>query len=292
MNSFFGVLASPNCRYFNMDMANAITNFGQAIIKLTKEKIEEKGYKVIYGDTDSLFVVGDGNSEKTGLEIQDYINEFYDSYVKENYNRKSYLELEFEKMYLSLLMPRTRGSVGEAGSGAPLKGYSEGRNIGAKKRYAGLLKKNKAEVLEIVGLEAIRGDWTEAAQNFQKDLLLKIFHKEDPREFVKKFVSDLRKGKVDDKLVYRKSIRKGLEEYTKMTPPHVKAARKMTALEGNVIEYYLTTDGPEPISNLKHKIDYEHYVEKQIKPIAQSILDLLGLKFEEIVEGEKQNKLF
>ncbi|MBM3247678.1 DNA polymerase II, partial [Candidatus Pacearchaeota archaeon] len=29
MNSFFGVLASPNCRYFDLDMANAITNFGQ-----------------------------------------------------------------------------------------------------------------------------------------------------------------------------------------------------------------------------------------------------------------------
>lgn len=276
MNSFFGVLASPNCRYFNMDMANAITNFGQTIIKMTKEKIEEKGYKVIYGDTDSVFVyAGDKGAEKIGEEIQDSINEFYDNHVKEKYARKSFLELEFEKMYLSLLMPKTRGS-----------------SAGAKKRYAGLIKKNGKEVLEITGLEAIRGDWTEAAQDFQKDLLLKIFHKEDPKEFVKKFVADLLKGKIDEKLVYRKSIRKDLAEYTKMTPPHVKAARKMTALEGNRIEYYLTTDGPEPISDLKHKIDYGHYVEKQIKPIAQSILDLLGLKFEEIVEGEKQNKLF
>ncbi|MBC8435126.1 DNA polymerase II [archaeon] len=276
MNSFFGVLASPNCRYFNMDRANAITNFGQAIIKLTKEKIEGIGYKVIYGDTDSVCVyAGDKGAEKIGTEIQDSINEFYDNYVKENFNRKSFLELEFEKMYLSLLMPKTRGS-----------------SAGAKKRYAGLIKKNNKEVLEITGLEAIRGDWTEAAQDFQKDLLLKIFHKEDPKAFVKKFVADLLKGKIDEKLVYRKSIRKDLAEYTKMTPPHVKAARKMTALEGNRIEYYLTTDGPEPLSNLQHKIDYGHYVEKQIKPIAQSILDLLGLKFEEIVSGERQGKLF
>jgi DNA polymerase-2 len=276
MNSFFGVLASPNCRYFNMDMANAITNFGQEIIKLTTKKIEEMGYKVIYGDTDSVFVhVGQKGAEKIGEEIEKFINEFYDKFVKENYNRKSFLELEFDKLYLSLLMPKTRGS-----------------EVGAKKRYAGLLKEGSKEVLEVVGLEAIRGDWTEAAQGFQKDLLMKIFHREDPQAFVKKFVSDLQKGKMDESLVYRKSIRKELAEYTKTTPPHVKAARKMKELEGNIIEYYVTTDGPEPLSNLKHKIDYEHYVEKQIKPIAQSILDLLGLKFEEIVEGERQGKLF
>jgi DNA polymerase-2 len=259
-----------------MDMANAITNFGQEIIKLTTKKIEEMGYKVIYGDTDSVFVhVGQKNSEKIGEEIEKFINEFYDKFVKENYARKSFLELEFDKLYLSLLMPKTRGS-----------------EVGAKKRYAGLLKDGSKEVLEVVGLEAIRGDWTEAAQGFQKDLLMHIFHKEDPKAFVRKFVSDLQKGKMDVNLVYRKSIRKGLEEYTKTTPPHVKAARKMKELEGNIIEYYVTTDGPEPLSNLKHKIDYEHYVEKQIKPIAQSILDLLGLKFEEIVEGERQGKLF
>lgn len=276
MNSFFGVLASPNCRYFNMDMANAITNFGQEIIKLTTKKIEEMGYKVIYGDTDSVFVhVGEKGAEKIGTEIQDFINDFYDKFVKETYNRKSYLELEFDKLYLSLLMPKTRGS-----------------EVGAKKRYAGLIKDGSKEILEVVGLEAIRGDWTEAAQGFQKDLLMKIFHKEDSKAFVRKFVSDLQKGKMDEKLVYRKSIRKELGEYTKTTPPHVKAARKMKELDGNIIEYYVTTDGPEPLSNLKHKIDYEHYVEKQIKPIAQSILDLLGLKFEEIVEGERQGKLF
>ena len=51
MNSFFGILASPNFRYFSLDIANAITNFGQEIIKLTAKKIEELGYEVIYSDS-------------------------------------------------------------------------------------------------------------------------------------------------------------------------------------------------------------------------------------------------
>jgi DNA polymerase-2 len=77
-----------------------------------------------------------------------------------------------------------------------------------------------------------------------------------------------------------------------MTPPHVKAARKLDRLEGNVIEYYITLEGPEPIQKLKHKIDYEHYIEKQIKPIAKTILETMGLDFEGVFEGSKQKKLF
>jgi DNA polymerase-2 len=42
-----------------------------------------------------------------------------------------------------------------------------GGEAAAKKRYAGLLEKEGKEKVEVVGLEAIRGDWTEAAQEFR-----------------------------------------------------------------------------------------------------------------------------
>ena len=279
MNSFFGVLASPNCRYFNMEMANAITHFGQFIIKLTSKEIESLGYKVIYMDTDSVFVVTKSkNSEQIGKKIEEHINSFYKKYVKKNYNRDSYLELEYEKLYLSLMIPKVRGKSEEEKA--------------AKKRYAGLLKKDGKEELEIVGLEAIRGDWTEAAQEFQKELLLKVFHKEEISKFIKSYIKKIVDGQLDEKLVYRKSIRKDLKEYTKTTPPHVKAARKLPHLESSLIEYYITSDGPEPIQILKHKIDYEHYIEKQIKPIATQVLTLFKKDFEDVIKGSKQNKLF
>lgn len=278
MNSFFGVLANPNCRYFNLDMANAITHFGQFIIKLTAKEIEKAGYKTIYSDTDSVFVVAGSDSKKAlsvGKEIESHINNFYKKYVKENYSRESFLELEFEKLYLSFMIPKIRG-----------------QEIGAKKRYAGLIEKNGKEELEIVGLEAIRGDWTEVAQEFQIELLKKLFHDEPIEKFIKDYIKKIRDGKLDDKLIYRKSIRKSLEEYTKTTPPHVKAARQLAHLESNIIEYYITLNGPEPIQKLKHKIDYEHYIEKQIKPIANQILPLFNKTFEDISQTSKQAKLF
>jgi DNA polymerase-2 len=277
MNSFFGVLASPNCRYFNMDMANAITTFGQKIIKLTAEKIKEKGHDVLYSDTDSVFVHTTkikSESEEIGKKIERDINNFYQEHIKKEYNRKSFIELEYEKIYLSLLMPELRG-----------------KKTGAKKRYAGLIKKDNKEKLEIVGLEAIRGDWTEAAQEFQKKLLDKVFHKKNVKKFIKRYVSDLKKGKLDKKLIYGKSIRKNLNEYVKTTPPHVKAARKQQELKSNLIEYYITSDGPEPVQNKKHSIDYPHYIEKQIKPIAETILSLLDIEFEEVLSGSRQTTL-
>lgn len=287
MNSFFGVLASPNCRYFDLKMGNAITNFGQEIIKLTAEKIREFGYEVIYGDTDSVFVstkLDSAEAKKLGFTISEKIDKFYQDYVSKRFNRKSYLDLEFDKLYSALLMPSVRMKA--------KKGEEELEAKGAKKRYAGLIDNGEEEELEVVGMEAIRGDWTEAAQEFQKKLFLKIFHKEDPATFIKNYVKDLKSGKLDSELIYRKSIRKDLQEYTKTTPPHVKAARKLDSIESNVIEYYITVDGPEPIQKLKNKLDYGHYIDKQIKPIADQVLVLFGKSFEDTLQGTKQRTLF
>lgn len=136
-------------------------------------------------------------------------------------------------------------------------------------------------------------DWTEAAQIFQKELLDKIFHKQEISSFVKKFIKEIYDGEYDKKLVYRKQLRKDAEAYVKTTPPHVKAVRKLDGkFEGKLVEYYITTNGPEPIQKLKHKIDYDHYIDKQIKPIAEMILTFFNLQFDDLIKGTKQTKLF
>ena len=195
-------------------------------------------------------------------------------HIMEKYKQKSALDLEFEKVYISLILPQQRHA-----------------SVGAKKRYAGLLVKDGKETMDVVGLEIVRRDWTELAKNFQRELLTKVFHKEKVEEFIQQFKDDLFCGKFDDLLVYRKAIRKPIEEYIKTTPPHIKAARKLDNLESHIIEYLITLKGPEPIQKIENKIDYEHYLEKQIKPIAQSILILFDKSFDEIVSGQTQSSL-
>lgn len=277
MNSFFGVLASPNCRFFSLEMGNAITHFARYFIKMAAEKIEERGYTVIYGDTDSVFVETKAtivkDAERVGKELQEHINTFYATFVEDTFFRKNFMELEAEKVYRKFLMPRTRGS-----------------EQGAKKRYAGLLVKGDKEEMDFTGLEFVRRDWTEVSKKFQLDLLEKIFHEQEVTTYVKDFVKAVKEGKYDSLLVYRKSIRKDLEEYTKTTPQHVKAARileEKEGLEGNTIKYVITKNGPEPVGYETAEIDYDHYIEKQIKPIADSVLVFYGVTFDELLSGQQ-----
>ena len=59
MNSFYGVLGTPSCRFHDHRLANAITGFGQHFLLWAKEWMERRGLPVLYGDTDSLFVAAD-----------------------------------------------------------------------------------------------------------------------------------------------------------------------------------------------------------------------------------------
>ena len=55
MNSFYGVLGTPGCRFAASALAGAITTFGQHILFWTRDLVSGRGLEVIYGDTDSLF---------------------------------------------------------------------------------------------------------------------------------------------------------------------------------------------------------------------------------------------
>jgi DNA polymerase-2 len=278
MNSFFGVLANPTCRFYSLEMANAITHFGQFLIKLTASKIQEKGYEVIYGDTDSLFVdTATDNmkkAEKIGIGLQDYINAFYKDFIRKKYHRDSFLDLEFDKAFKKFMMPKIRGA-----------------EIGAKKRYAGLIEENGKEEIVVVGLEVVRRDWTELAKKFQFGLLEHIFHDKPIDAYIKNFVDDLQNGKMDSLLIYRKAIRKDVADYTKTTPPHIKAARKLGRELPGLIEYIMTVNGPEPLEKTSSKIDYEHYVDKQLKPIADSLLSFQDKSFDDLIAKQKQTDL-
>jgi DNA polymerase I len=239
--------------------------------------------QVLLHNTDSVFVHSKAadvaDAEKIGLAIQESINAFYEEYVSKEYFRKNFMELEAEKIYRKFMLPTVRGS-----------------DVGAKKRYAGLKVTKEGEKLDFTGLEFVRRDWTEVSKKFQLELIDKIFHEEEVTAYVKNFVDALKAGNYDDLLVYKKSIRKDLSEYTKTTPPHVKAARILEEKEGKVkssiIEYVMTEHGPEPLTYTTAPIDYEHYIEKQIKPIADSVLGFYDTNFDDLVAGSSQKTLF
>jgi DNA polymerase-2 len=279
MNSFYGVLATPACRFHSGPVANAITHFGQSILLWAKQHVEEMEHRVLYGDTDSLFVESNAATPeyalRAGKELAEKINRDLARHVFGTYRVTSRLELEFERLYLKLFLPSMRHGT-----------------AGARKRYAGLVEEHGKKQVIFVGMESVRSDWTDLSKEFQKGLYERVFSGEPVEEFVKEFVERLRSGGCDDLLVYRKALRKPLDQYTETTPPHVKAARKLPQVTGRRIAYVMTTDGPQPLGYRESPIDYDHYVEKQMEPVADAVLIHLGTSFRAILGGEKQMELF
>ena len=157
-----------------------------------------------------------------------------------------------------------------------------GSESGSKKRYAGMVRgPNGNEKVIFKGLEAVRTDWTPLARDFQRSLYDKVFNDEPVDEFVRETAEQLLAGKLDEKLVYRKRLRRKLNEYTRNVPPHVQAARKHSK-PGNWISYLITVNGPEPSEERVSDIDYQHYLEKQLEPVADGILHFLDNSFERI----------
>jgi DNA polymerase-2 len=193
----------------------------------------------------------------------------------------SNLEIEFDTHYQRFFMPTIRGA-----------------EEGSKKRYAGLvINPDGSEEIVYRGLESARTDWTRLAQDFQQGLYLRIFKAEPYADFVRDYVRKTRAGQFDDLLVYRKRVRRSLSEYQRNVPPHVKAARLADSdnlqnrrppqyQNGGWISYVITVNGPEPAIATASKIDYEHYVTRQLQPIADAILPNLNDDFESLVRSQ------
>lgn len=278
MNSFYGVMGTTGCRFYHPDLPTAITGTGQWILRTTADYLKSLSYEVIYGDTDSVFVLLKQEEHRdpgeAGKELAERVNNYISEKLFNDFNVESKLEIEFEKHYRKFFLPAMRSST-----------------EGARKRYAGLLDD---DTIEFKGLEAVRSDWTELAKEFQRELFHRFFHGLDIRNWISEFVKELKEGEKDNLLVYRKRLRRSQEQYTKTTPPQIKAARLLDP-EGKMklreIRYIMTPEGPVPVRMKPKEIDYQHYIDKQLKPLADGILFTMNESFDEIISG-KQLDLF
>lgn len=293
MNSFYGVLGSSGCRFFDARLASSITERGHEIIQRSGQWIEAQGYQVIYGDTDSVFVslhtgeiakktsLSFEQAQHIGKTLQDGLNQYWQTQLRTEHQIDSQLEIEFESHYQKFLMPTIRGS-----------------ELGSKKRYAGLTQHDQ---LVFKGLEAVRSDWTALAKEVQTQLYDRIFHNQPYHDYLKSIIHELTSGKRDQQLIYKKRIRKPLSTYIKNIPPQIQAAKLAGELyakanqnspyeNGGWIEYIITQQGPVAIECLDQapfSINYDHYIEKQISPVVDSILYFLGERFSDLINPQQ-----
>lgn len=270
MNSFYGILGTAGCRFLDSRLVSSITKRGHEILIQSKSFIETEGYQVIYGDTDSVFVLlgamPDEQVSVVGNDLATQLNAWWREKLKAEYDIDSYLEMEFETHFTKFLMPTVRGS-----------------DAGSKKRYAGLINDDGEQRLLFKGLESVRSDWSPLAREFQQELYRRVFLNLPYEDYIKQTVDELTAGGIENKLVLRKRLRRKLKDYVKNVPPHVQAARKAEDIRrqrelpslyqsGGWIEYIMTLNGAEPRQYRESAIDYEFYIERQLAPIADAIL--------------------
>ncbi|SEU09672.1 MULTISPECIES: DNA polymerase II [unclassified Pseudomonas] len=286
MNAFYGVLGSSGCRFFDTRLASSITMRGHQIMRQTRQLVEAQGYEVIYGDTDSTFVwLGKAHSQveagRIGQALVQHVNDWWREHLHTEFGLQSALELQYETHFTRFLMPTIRGA-----------------EEGSKKRYAGLVvHSDGSEDMVYKGLETVRSDWSPLARRFQQELYQRIFHRQPHQDYIRDYVRRTLSGELDELLIYRKRLRRRLDDYERNVPPHVRAARLADEYNdrlnrprqyqrGGWISYVISVNGPEPMEVRQAPIDYDHYVTRQLQPVADAILPFVNDDFSTLVGGQ------
>lgn len=282
VNSLYGYTGYARSRLFLMDIANSITAWGRDTITRTRKLIEENyPVKVIYADTDSVFLKSDikdlDEAERFGSEISEFIS-------KELYG----LDLKFEKTYKTFL-------------------------IEAKKRYAGWaferVHGDWVGRIDMKGIETVRRDWCTLVSDTMLDTLNTILKEKDmgsASKHVRNIIKKLAANKVDlDKLTITKGITKPLDKYDGVQP-HVELAKKIVKRDktrsviGSRLEYVIIrgnqmlskrAEDPGWVKQKGLQIDPEYYIYNQLLPPLERVFEVCGITSSELIEGVKQQSL-
>jgi DNA polymerase elongation subunit (family B) len=275
-NSIYGYLGFFGARWYSMESAQAITAYGRHHIKQVIDKAKEKGYRVLYSDTDSIFLALEGRKEE---EAKAFIEEI-------NVELPGIMELEYEGYYSSGIFVMTRGT-----------------KTGAKKKYA-LLAANGA--LKIRGFETVRRNLAIIAKQTQEKVLQMILREQNPDNalaYVKEVIRKLRAREMEtDKVVITTQLQRDISTYDSIGP-HVAVAQKMknmgkTVGPGSMIKYVVTQGSerirdraklPEEVSQGEYDADY--YIKNQVLPSVTSIFAVFGINVEEETGKKEQSKL-
>jgi DNA polymerase-2 len=297
-NSFYGVLGSPGCRFAGSDIATAITSFAREILHWSQRYAEEKGFRAIYGDTDSLFLVPPPDltdrpdfdpQELFGLgeQLTSEINRDLGTWVRDEYSTESFLEIEFETLFAPLYIPPLK-SVGSDAVSRSLREAGLESPQGRAKSYAGIswnldrLASGEQQVV-IKGMETVRSDWTPFARNAQRRVLVALLTgggESEVRRILQEIIKEAKRGGNKSQLTISKRLSKAAHEYRGNLPPHVRAAlHAEKSRKGKrplrSIRYVMSPDGPLPVMDdqaLERAVpDMNWYIEKQLLPVLKSV---------------------
>ena len=259
INASYGVFGHEKFPLYTPSLAESVTALGRYVITSTLAKASELGLKVLYGDTDSLFI---WNPQEESLKK-------LIKWVEESFS----LDLEVDKFYKHVAFALKKNYVGIRENGKiDVKGL-----VGKKKNVPKLVQEAFSRVVELissidgtpVSLEKVKKDLKDTVQNLYYRLKNRDFTLED--------------------VAFKTTLNKPIEEYRKTTPIHVKAAKQLRRYgimvsRGDTILYVKTKtrDKVKAIQLAKlDDIDINEYIDA-MKSVLQQLLLPFSIEWEEI----------
>lgn len=276
-NASYGYQGFFGARYYCREAAAATAAFARQAIQNAIDEIDKHGFKTIYSDTDSIAFLLNKKTKEDTISFLETLNE----------KLPGIMELELEGFFKRGIWVTKRTG-----------------DIGAKKKYA--LVENNGR-LKIRGFETVRRDWCILARELQNKVLRMVL--EDGNEtralaYTKEVIKKIKDREVDKKdILIRTQLRKSLSDY-KAISPHVIAAKKMEELkipidEGALIEFFIAETREKKklirekvkLPNEKGEYDIKYYLEHQVIPAVENILQVFNINLDEMIHNKKQMKL-
>ncbi|MEM3956683.1 MAG: DNA-directed DNA polymerase [Thermoproteota archaeon] len=259
-NTLYGYAGWIGARWYLRQVAESVAEWGRYTIRMAIQKARQMGMKIVYGDTDSIFIM-DGEKLK---ELVGWI--------------ESELEMEarIDKKYRRIL-------------------FTE-----AKKRYGGLLEDGGLEVVGLEVVRGDWAEIAKETQLGVLKTMLETMDVGKAVSYVRNIIAETRSGRVEmEKMIIWKRMTKPPEAY-EVRAPHVLAALELSKRGwridvGDKVGYVIVKgsskigERAKPYQLVEKKdVDYEYYVKNQIVPAAMRILKVFGVEEENLLSASKR----
>ncbi len=262
-NASYGYAGWIGARWYIKPVAEAATAWGRHTILNAINMAEKAGLKVVYGDTDSIFLKHEPEKiEKLSKEIEEKLG----------------LEIKPDKVYVRIF-------------------FTE-----AKKRYAGLLPDGQLDIVGLEVIRGDWAVVAKKVQGKVLETILKEQSPKKAAQFVQQFIYELRQRRVPYRdLIIWKTLTKPVEEY-EVKASHVEAAKMLMEkgwklAVGDKIGYVVVVGTGRLYERVKpymfasyDEVDIEYYVSKQVVPAAARILESFGITEEQLLASKVEEK--
>jgi len=260
INASYGVFGAENFAFFCPPVAEATAAIGRYAIEETIKEARRLGLRVIYGDTDSLFIEKPSPDKIVKLT----------QWVKSNL----LMDIDVDKVYrYTVFSARKKNYIGVYEDGSvDVKGLT-----GKKRNTPEFLKTAFAEMTKLLGQVTNEREFEDVKRKI-KDLVRKYYMKLKRRELSL------------EELAFKIMLGKPIEAYKKTTPQHLKAALLLRSIGkevdvGDIISYVKVVGkiGVKPVELASvEEVDIAKYVD-HLKTTFQPILEALDIDFNEAI---------